>query len=101
MLAQIRRFVQELLWSESGWARMQAGFPLAWMAGVLAGAAVILGLPKVSHATYCEDYSLCSIWQLGCFEDCWDICSPNPCNNGQCVRYCNPETECQEYYCVN
>lgn len=104
MFRWIRYKVTRLVMNDSGLARLQAGFPLAWGAGILAGAAVLLG---TRDAYACKPVVPCegaggvqSQTFIGCCNPL-PPCEPNPhgnyhfvCNNGAQFDMCVWGTPC-------
>ena len=81
--------------NESGLVQPQKSLSLAWGAGILAGAAMVLGAPQATHADpqYCTGEYDCRGRPLcpGSGATCEDCCANHNPNS-----YCAPDQQC--YY---
>ena len=78
-------FVGEFIMNESGRVNPEQGFRLAWAAGVIVAAMVVLGSPPKAAA----------------HEHCSSIKSSGCVTKAQCVMWCQVWEECNSGWCVN
>lgn len=88
MLSHLRRVMSEFITSETGFVRQRTGLPVAWAAGVLVAAVILLGTPEKAAAhcsggghvfSGCTDAS-CSGWCIAVHGCPSGICTqPNVC----------------------
>ncbi len=86
-------FLGEFIMSESGRVNPEQGFRLAWGAGVIVAAMVVLGTPPQAAAHHCKNYSYlycdstaqCQAW-CRVAKGCW---------GGSCTTHCAEHTECR------
>jgi hypothetical protein len=91
-------FVNEFFASETGFVRQRHGLPVAWAAGVLVAAAVILGTPGTAAAcggTACDWVGSCNGWPDG---QCNYVCITGGHSCGQCESDLYRINECHCYH---
>jgi hypothetical protein len=83
----VLNFMAEFLASETGFVRQRHGLPVAWTAGVLVAAAVILGMPGKAEA-YCRQFPGCA-GDAACAAQCqYSGCATGWCHTpNECVCY--------------
>ena len=79
-------FVGELIMSESGRVNPEKGFRLAWAAGVIVTAMVVLGSPPQAAAhPYCLKYTVSCVHDAMCLQYCMVHLG---CHWGECFGKC-------------
>ena len=75
--------------SPSGYVSRREGLSLGWMAGAIAGTAVVFGMASPAAAISCP----------GGTTDCGTVCSNDPCSTNKLWldRYCNFGFGCVYY----
>lgn len=81
----ILSLVAEFITSESGAVPPRTGLPVAWTAGVLVAAAVVLGTPETSAAHCGAAYHY----------------FPNYCYAWKCYNFCHNEHGCDTGVCID
>lgn len=98
MLSHLRRVMSEFITNETGFVRQRTGLPVAWAAGVLVAAAVILGTPGTAAAcggTPCDWIGSCVGWPSG---QCNYLCITQGHACGECRQEGTHVWDCQCYH---